>query len=329
MSTLTASQPAAKRKRDGEPETAAKPLVRSEIWFHDGNIVLQADRTQFKIYQGLLSANSTVFADMFLVPQPPPSGGELVEGCAVVHLSDSAIDVTYVLEALCKRSHVTINEPVSIAIVAAFVRLGQKYQIDAVLSEALKRLYHEFPVELEDYDINNCWAMISNSDCILIDVANLAREQNLLSVLPLALECCSREDSDFLVKGVKREGHSVTLSPADERMVFAANDPLLRLQSTTTFSWLTADGPDECEAPDDCNNGRNQILRDSFFPCSLYASLATWDQEWEEYTICDECLAKAKGLHASGRQRYWDNIPSIFGLPGWEELKKERVLSNI
>ncbi|KZP29329.1 hypothetical protein FIBSPDRAFT_946970 [Athelia psychrophila] len=117
MSTPTASQPAAKRKRDGEPETAAKPL---------------ADRTQFKIYQGLLSANSTVFADMFLVPQPPPSGGELVEGCAVVHLSDSAIDVTYVLEALCKRSHVTIND-VSIVVAA----------------EALKRLYHEFPVELE------------------------------------------------------------------------------------------------------------------------------------------------------------------------------------
>ncbi|KZP04454.1 hypothetical protein FIBSPDRAFT_843993 [Athelia psychrophila] len=246
MSTTTASQPAAKRKRDEEPETAAKPLVRSEIWFHDGNIVLQADRTQFKIYQGLLSANSTVFADMFLVPQPPPSGGELVEGCAVVHLSDSAVDVTYVLEALCKRSHVTINEPVSISIVAAFIRLGQKYQIDAVLSEALKRLYHEFSVELEDFDIASDWTMISDGDGTLIDVANLARAQNLLSVLPVALHYCSGTYSHVLVKGVAREDDTVaTLSPINERVVLAAKDPLLRLQSTTTFSWLIANGSDD------------------------------------------------------------------------------------
>lgn len=99
------SQPEAKRKRTDEPETAAEPLVRSETWFHDGNIVLQADQTQFKVHKGILAANSTVFADMFSIPQPP-SGVQLAEGCNVVHLSDSAVDVTYVLEALCKRRYV-------------------------------------------------------------------------------------------------------------------------------------------------------------------------------------------------------------------------------
>lgn len=77
-------------------------LVRSEIWLEDGNVVLQAEGTQFKVYRGILSLNSPVFKDMFSLPQPT-SGEELVEGCPVVHLSDSAADVTYVLQAFFQR----------------------------------------------------------------------------------------------------------------------------------------------------------------------------------------------------------------------------------
>lgn len=99
------SQPASKRKRDEDGEPSADPLIRSDIWFKDGNVVLQAGGTQYKVHQSILSINSTVFADMFLVPQPT-SGGETVEGCPLVHLTDSAVDVTFVLEALFKRMQV-------------------------------------------------------------------------------------------------------------------------------------------------------------------------------------------------------------------------------
>ena len=96
----------AKRKREVEVDPSAEPLlVRSKIWFKDGNIVLQAGGTQFKVYQGLLAESSPVFADMFSVPQPPVADAELVEGCAVVHLTDSVIDVTFVLEALFQRRY--------------------------------------------------------------------------------------------------------------------------------------------------------------------------------------------------------------------------------
>ncbi|KZP29333.1 hypothetical protein FIBSPDRAFT_1038996 [Athelia psychrophila] len=306
----TTSHPEAKRKRTDEPETAA-------------------DSPLFKVYKGLLAANSTVFADMFLVPQPPPSKGELIEGCTVIRLSDSAVDVTYVLEALCKRRHATAHEPVSIAIVAAFVRLGQKYQIDAVLSEALGRLYYEFPDDLDDVDEADNWTKISESAGIFIDVANLAREQNLLSALPLALRYCSLEDSDDIVKGVAREDHTVaTLSPINERVVLAAKDPLLRLQSTTTFSWLIANGSDDFAMPACCNTERMQLVVSKFFPLPEYDGLKSWEEGWED-SICAACVVKAKALHASGRQRYWNKLPSIFGLPDWEELEKERVLSAI
>lgn len=82
--------------------TMATPK-RSSVWFEDGNVVLQAENTQFRVYRGILCASSSIFKDMFSIPQPPLSKERLVEGCPVVYLPDSAIDVQYVLEALCQR----------------------------------------------------------------------------------------------------------------------------------------------------------------------------------------------------------------------------------
>lgn len=212
--------------------------------------------------------------------------------------------------------------------------MGQKYQIDAVLSEGLRRLYYEFPVELADYDINDNWSRISKEggNDILMDIANLAREQNLLSILPLALHCCSSEEySDAIAKGIKREDQTVaTLSPVNERAVWAASHPLLRIQTTTTYAWLLAfRSDDSCADEDDCENARAHIARRSFFPVSTqHDCLSPWDEDWEE-DLCSACVSKAQTIHSAGRQSYWNQLPSIFDLPDWEELKKDRLLSTM
>ena len=68
------------------------------LWFDDGSIVLQAESTQFRVYRGILAANSPVFKDMFSLPQP--NGEELVEGCPVVTLHDSAVDMGHFLRSI-------------------------------------------------------------------------------------------------------------------------------------------------------------------------------------------------------------------------------------
>lgn len=93
------SPPATKRKRTEPDDTAIK---RGDPWFEDGNIVLQAETTQFKVYSGILSRQSEIFADMLTVPQPQ-STEESVEGCAVVRLTDSAQDWTHALKAIFER----------------------------------------------------------------------------------------------------------------------------------------------------------------------------------------------------------------------------------
>jgi hypothetical protein len=94
---MDSEEPPTKRQR----QDTADPVVpiRAEPWFDDGTIVLQPMATQFRVYRGTLTANSSVFRDLFAVTQPL-EGEELVEGCNVVHLSDSAEDWGHVLKAL-------------------------------------------------------------------------------------------------------------------------------------------------------------------------------------------------------------------------------------
>lgn len=62
-----------------------------DIWFDDGNIVLQVDQTQFRVHGSILSRHSSVFCDMFALPQPNDKS-HWVEGCPVVIMSDDSAE---------------------------------------------------------------------------------------------------------------------------------------------------------------------------------------------------------------------------------------------
>jgi hypothetical protein len=87
------SSPAAKR-----PRTENAPIMRSDIWYKDGSVILQADGIQFRVHWGVLSEHSSFFRDLENLPQPPEQPS--VDGCPVVELLDSVVDVKYLLKAL-------------------------------------------------------------------------------------------------------------------------------------------------------------------------------------------------------------------------------------
>jgi hypothetical protein len=71
-----------------------------DVWFQDGNIIIRAESTLFRVYGGMLSAQSTVFADMFSAPAQPGGGQELLDGCPVVDVHDRAADMCCLLRAM-------------------------------------------------------------------------------------------------------------------------------------------------------------------------------------------------------------------------------------
>lgn len=110
MSQATFAAPSKRKRVEDTTEPSIEPVkTRStEIWLEDGNIVIEAEGTQFKVLRSILAAQSSVFKDMFSFPQPVIFVEKTtVEGCPVVHLSDSAADVTIVLKAMFLRGLTT------------------------------------------------------------------------------------------------------------------------------------------------------------------------------------------------------------------------------
>lgn len=74
-------------------------LTRDKVvWFEDGNIMVVAQDTGFRIYRGVLAAHSPIFGDMFTMSQP--TDAKLLDGCPVVRISDSSHDFRAFLSVL-------------------------------------------------------------------------------------------------------------------------------------------------------------------------------------------------------------------------------------
>lgn len=95
------------------PQTSPKP--HNFLWFTDGNVVLATDTYLFKVHKSLLAVHSSVFKDMFELPNvghdssnlegPGRSdaafASETYEGAQVVTLvGDKGADVAHLLRAV-------------------------------------------------------------------------------------------------------------------------------------------------------------------------------------------------------------------------------------
>ena len=76
--------------------TSFPPNIRKDegLWLEDGNIVLVArNAVAFRVYKGLLIRTSPVFRDMFAIGQADTPDGETIDGCSVVHVTDTPEDM--------------------------------------------------------------------------------------------------------------------------------------------------------------------------------------------------------------------------------------------
>lgn len=83
----------------GESQPFLRPQRSDDLWFEDGNLIVQVEHLQFKLHRGVLAKHSSAFASLCGLPQPPAQ--EVLEGCPVVVLfGDSATDAEVFFKAL-------------------------------------------------------------------------------------------------------------------------------------------------------------------------------------------------------------------------------------
>ncbi|KAJ7612144.1 hypothetical protein FB45DRAFT_1065515 [Roridomyces roridus] len=337
--TTTTTDPQALQRADG-------------LWFEDGNIVIEAENTQFRVYHGLLAAASPVFKDMMALPRPPDS--ELVEGCLFVQLHDSALDATVFLLFFP-------SFPIQVDFRTVFgcLRLGHKYEVDFLRRRALIHLSSVCDTQLDRFDrstqtLNNAdsvhdvldtvsmrWTAPITLTSISIPIIQLAREVDALWLLPNSFYNISYGFSNFstpntwnlagkVVHGAEYDGSTVRrLSPQDQESFLVGHTMQCKgTGDVTEFLSLPADIPG-CLSPESCARERFKVIGASRARAPGLAShpLSVWGPvQWALLKdLCQTCRRTLETKHKAARQAFWDKLPEMYGLPSWDELEKMKI----
>jgi hypothetical protein len=213
--------------------------------------------------------------------------------------------------------------------VAAFLRLGSKYDIVQLRRDAMKLLSAHFPSTLERYDefkAKGCIPTVDWEGTLWFDVINLARETNTFSILPAAfLMVCNSFDIDEILDGIEREDGVSLLSIHDQKVILRGWHKLIQIQFEETFQWMTLKSRNACFVNcRKCSKARRDILDQEFDRSTPSCrALDAWDSSWEMDETCESCDGVCKGKHDLGRAKIWDKLPSIFDLPPWDKLLNE------
>ncbi|KAJ7490854.1 hypothetical protein FB451DRAFT_1079609 [Mycena latifolia] len=319
-----------------------KPHRVRELWFEDGNVVIQAGSSQFRLYRGILAARSPVFQDMFSFPQPPDS--ELVDECPVVHIPDAATEVTHFLKAIFVPEYFpSFPALTTFDIIVGCLRLSHKYQVDYLRRRALVHFSSRYRTTLLEWDSSGyedkrrpasktvSWPTPLDQ-AFEIRVIQIAREVDAPWVLPTAFY---RLSSTFKILGTDifhgtiYDDVPIALCIQDQKSFIKGHD--IQAQSTSADIMQFLCHPPlhvpGCASPMRCALERLQIIKNSRWLARARASipLDAWD-DWDVLrNVCQTCLLLLQRTHTEARQLFWDQLPKMYGLPVWEELEKMKA----
>ncbi|KAJ7057702.1 hypothetical protein C8F01DRAFT_991607 [Mycena amicta] len=305
------------------------PLVKRspDVWFEDGTIILEAEGTQFKVFRGILAANSTVFEDMLIVGSNLSSDEEMVDGCPVVHVYDDAVDLMHFLKALHHVGYYNPPETKSFPLIAALLRLSTKYNVDFLRRRALAHISSLYPTTIQDWEQRKDNAIeVFNARPFAVFL--LAKETGHQALLPACMYLCADTvDINDILDGLKSiDGKHIELDWPDKRACIRGRQNLLLALRAEVFGFLTGGLKiPNCTSPQRCDSAKLRWLQ------SLEASLGNGCPgifsikfPWPSFrkAICDTCYTASYTDSMHHRQAIWDNLPQYFDMPPWEELIK-------
>ncbi|KAJ6593476.1 hypothetical protein B0H19DRAFT_976247 [Mycena capillaripes] len=308
-------------------------ITRSEHWHSDGSVVLQAENKQFRVHWSLLALNSSFFRDMQALPQPPDQPS--VDGCPVVELSDAVADVEYLLTALYTPTFLS-QTALPLLAIGALIRLGRKYDFRNLLDSAVGRLTYENPATLKEYDAlcdpvtprKYTPTRIVPYPGLLFDIVTLAQDNYIVSVLPCAYyRLVLKGLNDFLDGIARDDGTVASLAPVDLGRCIRGRERLLhaQLQPGYTCGWYQS-----WKRAKNCNLGpciktldkrlRTHLNHRTPSMKALGHFLPTASNNKD---LCATCKQNISELNAAGREKTWNELPGLFDLPAWNELKHD------
>ncbi|KAJ6582236.1 hypothetical protein B0H19DRAFT_1019240 [Mycena capillaripes] len=296
-----------------------------QLWFSMDAVILRAQTRIFRVFVAILKEKSSVFADMFSLPQLPSSVMETMDGVPVVTLYDDPAEMEVFLKAIFD-SAFFMPPPARSKFedTLGILRLAHKYDVPYLRRRALEHLGTIYPSQLSDYRMGNLSLSLKDFHHRIATIER-ATEVDALWLLPTAYyDICRRE-----LGAIIEDPHWLTLGEKERKTCLLGYQALIRqYPKMLNFLSVSKDEDDDCTDWTECNKfrlgltGLNKDLS-AFMSCPLDIwSEVLWTRM--DQIICSNCMTEAKALHAAARQNCWDELPKMFGLPGWEDLEEMR-----
>jgi len=329
-STTEICGPAFERIEDDETNPQVKVTVKvvrsSKFWFQDGNVVLQAEHTQFRLHRSVLSMHCPIFRDMFACSLP--ENGPTVDGCPLVHFSETLEDTENFIKILYK-SIKTYNRryTVRLSLLRTMLHFGRKYDMRPLRQEAVYCLMLEFPSTLKEWTEHVFGNVIDDSDSDvegMFEILYLAYEHSITSILPaLYLRICLTHNAQEIVEGFQCAAKNL---PLDNKLLtncLLGRERLHRSVSSLTLAWLydnNALSRSDCKTQ--CQKRRYMLItklwnNDILF--SLKYAVYPWEDISLSEELCSSCSKIAKVVYGRAQTSNWDQLKTYFGLCDLED----------
>nr|GAT55223.1 predicted protein [Mycena chlorophos] len=313
---------------DAPSPSVALQKARGLYW-EDCGLVIRAENTLYRVSRELLSAHSPVFRDMFLLPMPVDA--ETYEGCPLVHLPDSASDVSNFFSALFLYDFFeAYPQPTSFPVVSSVLRLSDKYGVDGLRARALGHLSAVHPTNLDDFKALPIAGnpLVDSLYDAGADVVALARRLSLDWLLPSAFyRLCQSHIHDLIF--------TADLSIADKQRWLTGYRLLEGRENNALLEFLwTPERYIGCERDSDTCAEERMAYRKKTLEWGTLTTiellpnlpLDVWEEnDWNRLDVCDVCLESMKEQFNNARQAFWQKVPKIFDLPEWAVLEKMRA----
>ena len=208
--------------------------------------------------------------------------------------------------------------------VSAFLRLGEKYDIQQLFIEAKARLCCAFESTL------NVAARISSShngklrlfpkvtdtDPHNFRIMNLLQVMNLQVSLPLTMyQCAVTCPLTYVVDGYEFEGATYTLTHQNLRAFILVKNILETFRTRLAQSLSVSDS---CVVQSSCAPRIHRLWTDD---ATIGQPFGPWRPEWDKL-LCDACRSDLSARRSWAIQKAWNQIPTAFGFSSWTEVSK-------
>ncbi|KAF8876171.1 hypothetical protein BD779DRAFT_1475769 [Infundibulicybe gibba] len=307
------------------PESSPnEPKRDPNLWFDDGNLILQAGNTLFRVYGGMLAARSAVFKDMLSFPQPDDV--VKLEGCPLVHLHDAPTDVSSFLRAIFDSGfYESPSTPTELSVVTSVLRLSRKYDVPYLRRRSILHFATAYPTTLEDWIKRERARTIPPKDYTPFAVLPVIREFDLPWILPSVMYCLCTHALANTLDGAPWEGSNIDMTWEDKRACIAGRAQLILAQTRAAVEFSKLGEVTDAHDGFNCASIRSHCM-DIIVTWDFAGFLEFFEDQLGmiESGMCLVCFTAFKNYYSTTRQTIWDELPETFGLPSWSELEALR-----